>query len=112
MDPRHLDELKALEEHYWWHVSKRALVTELLEAYAPRTGRLVEGGIGGGGNLRHFQSLGYRVTGLEVMAEAVRHCREQGLPTCTSTTSSSRGRSTRAPRSWCCSTCSSTPTIR
>ena len=79
MDPRHLDELKALEDHYWWHVSKRALVTELLEAYAPRTGLLVEGGIGGGGNLRHFASLGYRVAGLEVMPEAVRHCRALGL---------------------------------
>jgi SAM-dependent methyltransferase len=79
MDPRHLDELKALEDHYWWHVSKRALVTGLLETHAPPPGRLVEGGVGGGGNLRHFRSLGYRVTGLEVMPEAVRHCEAQGL---------------------------------
>jgi SAM-dependent methyltransferase len=79
MDPRHLEELKALEDHYWWHVSKRALVTGLLQTHAPPPGRLVEGGIGGGMNLRHFQHLGYTVTGLERMEAAVVHCKAQGV---------------------------------
>ncbi len=75
MDPKHLEELIDVEQHYWWHLAKRELVVELLRRYFPPPARLVEGGIGGGGNLRALQQLGYQVTGFDLMAESVEHCR-------------------------------------
>ena len=79
MDPKHLDELIAVERGYWWHVAKRALVTELLRRHFPPPARLVEGGVGGGANLLAFRDMGYRVSGFDVMPESVAHCHELGI---------------------------------
>jgi hypothetical protein len=79
MDPRHLADLIAKEDEYWWHVAKRALVTELLKRHVPPPGRLVEGGVGGGGNLMAFRRLGYAVAGFDCMLESVEHCQNIGL---------------------------------
>jgi SAM-dependent methyltransferase len=79
MDQKHLDELIAVERSYWWHVAKRALVTELLQRHFPPPARLVEGGVGGGANLLAFRALGYRVSGFDVLPAAVAHCRELGI---------------------------------
>jgi SAM-dependent methyltransferase len=79
MDQQHLDELIAVERSYWWHVAKRALVTELLRRHFPPPARLVEGGVGGGANLLAFRDMGYRVSGFDVMPAAVAHCRELGI---------------------------------
>ncbi|MBX6314020.1 MAG: class I SAM-dependent methyltransferase [Isosphaeraceae bacterium] len=75
MDPKHLEELIAVESRYWWHVSKRRLVTALLKKYLPPPGRLIEGGVGGGGNLVAFREMGYDVSGFDLMPESVEHCR-------------------------------------
>jgi SAM-dependent methyltransferase len=82
VDPKHLDELIAVEATYWWHVAKRELVSDLLQRYFPPPGRLVEGGIGGGGNLASFRASGYQVTGFDVMEQSVSHCRKMGLEAC------------------------------
>lgn len=79
MDERHLDELIAVEGSYWWHVAKRELVIEQLLRHFPPPGRLVEGGIGAGGNLRAFRELGYEVWGFDVSPAAVAHCQKLGL---------------------------------
>ncbi len=79
MDPDHLEELISIERGYWWHVAKRALVTEILVRHAPPPGTLVEGGIGGGANLEAFRGLGYRVIGFDDLPAAVHHCRDRGL---------------------------------
>ena len=79
MDPSHLQELVTLEDHYWWHVAKRRLVTRLMARYCPPPGRLVEGGIGSGRNLVEFSELGYDVTGFDLMPESVRHVRSRGI---------------------------------
>ena len=79
MDQKHLDALIAGERSYWWHVSKRALVIELLRRHFPAPARLVEGGVGGGANLVAFRDLGYRVSGFDVIPESVAHCHELGL---------------------------------
>jgi SAM-dependent methyltransferase len=71
MDARHLAELAELEDGYWWHVAKRRLAVQLLTRYAPPPGLLVEGGVGSSRNLLEFRRLGYDVTGLDVMPEAV-----------------------------------------
>src|SRR5437016_8194 len=70
MDPRHLQELMAVEQHYWWHRAKRALVLDVLRRALAPPGRLVEGGVGAGGNLAAFARLGYQVSGLDIAPEA------------------------------------------
>lgn len=79
MQASHLTELAELEGHYWWHVAKRTLVTNLLNKYSPPPGQLVEGGIGACGNLIHFHEIGYEVAGLDVMPDAISRGRERGL---------------------------------
>jgi len=79
MDPKHLEELIRIERRYWWHVAKRDLVRELLGQHAPPPGILVEGGVGGGANLLAFRDQGYRVSGFDLMPEAVENCRTLGL---------------------------------
>lgn len=79
MDPKHLEELIAVERSYWWHVSKRELIIEVLRRHFPAPARLVEGGIGGGANLLAFRDLGYSVSGFDLMPEAVAHCQRLGL---------------------------------
>lgn len=79
MDAAHLNELVELEDTYWWHVAKRRLAGGLLARYAPAPGLLVEGGVGSCRNLLEFQKLGYDVSGLDVMPEAVSLAQERGL---------------------------------
>ena len=79
MESSHLDELIQLEDHYWWHVAKRELVTSILQKEFPPPSRLVEGGIGSAKNLISFQGLGYDVAGFDIMQESVAHARQRGL---------------------------------
>lgn len=79
MDARHLEELKQVEETYWWHRAKRALALRLLRKHFPPPGRLVEGGVGAGCNLLAFARAGYEVNGLDISEAAIAHCRRLGL---------------------------------
>lgn len=79
MDPAHLQSLIDIEQDYWWHVSKRALVRGLLDRTYPPPARLVEGGVGGGANLLALAQLGYDVAGMDQMPEAIDRCHELGL---------------------------------
>ena len=105
MDPKHLEELIAVERSYWWHVAKRELVTDLLLRHFPPPARLVEGGVGGGANLLACRDLGYRRVGLRPDARAaVEHCRKLGVEDVrTHDLEQSPGRSTEGrPTSWSC----------
>jgi SAM-dependent methyltransferase len=79
MDPRHLQELSALEDTYWWHVGKRRLVLSLLRQHFPAARKIVEGGVGGCGNLAALQGAGFQVVGLDLLPEAVECGRQRGL---------------------------------
>ena len=79
MDTQHLQELIDLDDSYWWHIAKRKLVVDLVTDRFPAPRPLIEGGIGSAKNLLTFQEAGYRVTGFDIMADSVRHAREQGL---------------------------------
>jgi SAM-dependent methyltransferase len=80
MEQSHLAELIELEESYWWHVAKRQLVRDLLQAHFPPPGILVEGGIGSARNLVEFQQLGYDVQGFDILPAAVEHAKSRGVP--------------------------------
>ncbi len=79
MQVEHLEELKELEESYWWHVAKRDLAVYLLQKYFPAPGKLVEGGIGSARNLITFQEMGYEVSGFDVMPESIETAQSRGL---------------------------------
>ena len=79
MEAAHLDQLIRLEDSYWWHVAKRNWATNLLTRYVPPPSRIIEGGIGAGGNLLYWQQMGYEVAGLDCMDESVQHASKQGL---------------------------------
>ncbi len=79
MSLEHLEELYRIEEEYWWHLSKRRIVTDLLEKYVPPPAVLLEVGVGAGGNLLHFQGMGYTAKGYDILPEAVQYCRKRGL---------------------------------
>ena len=78
MEIAHLEELASLENHYWWHVAKRRLVIGLLSSFSPPPGKLVEAGIGAGGNLQVFEKLGYEVSGFDLLPEAVEYAKSIG----------------------------------
>ena len=79
MESAHLTELIDLENSYWWHVSKRKIATGLLQQHAPAPARIVEGGIGAGGNLKFWRDAGYQVTGMDVMDESIAHAKDLGI---------------------------------
>ena len=79
MDTNHLAELIATEHGYWWHAAKRELIIDLLRRHFPPPRRLVEVGVGSGGNLAAFQELGYEVGGLDILPESVAHARRRGI---------------------------------
>lgn len=79
MELAHLHQLSKLEQTYWWHRAKRALVSRWLTETTPAPGLVIEGGIGSAGNLLAFQKLGYDVAGLDIMPEAVDYGRQLGL---------------------------------
>ena len=79
MQVAHLDELKDLEESYWWHVAKRDLAVRLLTKHFPPPGILVEGGIGSARNLLTFREMGYDVQGFDVMPESISIAESRGV---------------------------------
>lgn len=79
MDPEHLEELIRREPTYWWHVAKRALVLRQCHKVAPPPARVIEGGVGAGGNLSALKDLGYDVAGLDLSVAAIERCRRLGL---------------------------------
>jgi 2-polyprenyl-3-methyl-5-hydroxy-6-metoxy-1,4-benzoquinol methylase len=82
MKLEHLDELITIEKNYWWHVAKRAIVTDLLKRFRPPPADLLEGGIGGGANLLFWRNHGYNVSGCDILPAAVQHCHSKGLKKC------------------------------
>src|SRR3954464_12126816 len=70
MDPKHLEELIAVERGYWWHVAKRELVLEVLGRHFPPPARLVEGGIGGGAHPPCLPRRGSHASGSHPCARA------------------------------------------
>jgi len=67
-----------MEDRHWWFVGRRELIFEILRRYvSPNNEKhILEIGCGTGGNLR-FLGKFYRVTGMDIAPEAVRHARER-----------------------------------
>lgn len=70
--------MRALEDHYWWFVSRRRMASALLSRYAPQARDVLDLGCGTGAMMgeleRHCQPVG-----LDFSEHAVAFCQERGL---------------------------------
>ena len=72
-------EHRKTEADYWWFVNKRRLVLQLLDAYAPDRGVLLEAGSGGGLFASILQEHGWRVVATDLAPDAARFARAHGV---------------------------------
>jgi SAM-dependent methyltransferase len=79
MDDAAIDEMAAFEDHHWWFVGKRLLVSSLLEDRLARPGlRVLDVGCGTGGVLAHLSARAATV-GVDRSPQALRHSRSRGV---------------------------------
>lgn len=67
------------EDRQWWYVGMRAISRALLRPQVPEGARLLDAGCGTGRNLVEFAGWA-RPVGLDLSEEALRLCRERGVP--------------------------------
>jgi len=65
------EEMAALEGDHWWFRGRRAVVLDLIRRFAPRSGRVLDIGLGTGFNANLMVQRGYEVTGLEPSKDAI-----------------------------------------
>lgn len=70
--------MRAVEDHYWWFVSRRRLARLLLRQHGKLTGRLLDLGAGTGALLSELQP-DYEAFGLDCAEESLKFCRQRGL---------------------------------
>ncbi len=70
--------MRALEDHYWWFVSRRRLARSLTEKYGTLEGRTLDLGCGTGAFLDELPNRQTSV-GLDFSVHAVEFCRDRGL---------------------------------
>jgi ubiquinone/menaquinone biosynthesis C-methylase UbiE len=79
MDRAEYGRMQAFEENYWWHVGRRYLFHDLLDAMnLPKGAKIVDIGCGSGKNMELFSRYG-EVTGVDMDEEALQFCRERGF---------------------------------
>jgi SAM-dependent methyltransferase len=79
MDDAAIDEMAAYEDHHWWFVGKRLLVSALVGDRVARPGlRILDVGCGTGGVLAHLAKSG-RAIGVDRSVQALRHTARRGV---------------------------------
>jgi SAM-dependent methyltransferase len=80
VEPAEYQRMFDLEDHYWWFLAKRRLVTALLEQHAPLPPSLaVDVGCGTGGTLAALSRRGGAWIGTDRSDLALAFCRARGL---------------------------------
>lgn len=70
--------MRALEDRYWWFVSRRRLARALLRRFAPPQGSLLDLGCGTGALLTELSSS-HPTVGIDFSTDALVFCTERGL---------------------------------
>lgn len=78
MDSELYDRFFDTEDHHWWFVGRRRLVTDLLGQVGAH-GRILDLGCGTGGVLQHLGVFG-KAIGLDPAPEAAVYCRRRNVP--------------------------------
>jgi SAM-dependent methyltransferase len=79
MDDSTIDEMSAFEDHHWWFVGKRLLVSALIGDRLSKPGmRVLDVGCGTGGVLAHLSARASTV-GVDRSIQALRHSRSRGV---------------------------------
>jgi ubiquinone/menaquinone biosynthesis C-methylase UbiE len=79
MDDAAIDEMARFEDHHWWFVGKRLLVSALLGDRIERPGlRVLDVGCGTGGVLAHLKGRA-RTIGVDRSVQALRHTAKRGV---------------------------------
>ena len=79
MDDAAIDEMAAYEDHHWWFIGKRLLVSSLLGDRLEASGmRILDVGCGTGGVLAHLAPHG-RAIGVDRSVQALRHTARRGV---------------------------------
>ncbi len=77
MRSEELQKMYDLEDRYWWFVTRRHLVRDLVARFSAPDPRILDIGCGTGGTLDHLSGLG-ALTGTDVSDDALRLCRTRG----------------------------------
>ena len=75
---KHIDEMRQLEDRYWWFVARRRLAVGLLDDARLAAPTMLDAGCGGGALLAELAARG-RAYGADVSPSAIRATRERGL---------------------------------
>lgn len=70
--------MRALEDHYWWFVSRRKMALKLLAQYAPKSVDVLDLGCGTGALMSRLEQT-MKPVGLDYSVLAVEFCKERGL---------------------------------
>ncbi len=71
--------MRALEDRYWWFVSRRNLALSLLDDYAPQAKRILDLGCGTGAMLEALHNRSSQAIGIDLWREALQYSQERGL---------------------------------
>lgn len=71
--------MRALEDRYWWFVSRRNLALRLLDAYSPDAQRTLDLGCGTGAMLDQLQRRSPEAVGVDLWDEALQFSKARGL---------------------------------
>lgn len=78
MEPEEYEAMFRLEDHLWWYVGMRRLVSTFVNGEAPRErGWLLDAGCGTGGNLPSLEAYG-AVVGLDFSKDAIHFAKQRG----------------------------------
>src|SRR4051794_40297350 len=79
MNPAEYERMYHNEDHYWWFVSRRELIVEIVRHLPmPAESRLVDVGCGTGATAAALHRFGI-VTGVDMSPLALECCRRRGL---------------------------------
>ena len=71
-------DLYELEDKHWWHISKRRIVSEIIDKYKKGNLSILDIGCGTGRNIENLKAFG-KVNGIDSSKTALSFCKKRGI---------------------------------